>query len=99
MTQIIAIVVMIVSSVVVCRQIGTDKAHIGSMMKIKRIDSDVSFRAAAYAKLELSGTQEDSMVMWNLFPHRTNQGWWTKYNRTKASKGFANWNKELTKTD
>lgn len=99
MTQIIAVVVMIISSIIVCRQIGTDRSHIGSMMKIKRIDSAVPFRAAAYSRLELSDAQENSMVMWNLFPHRTNEGWWEKYNRTKASKDFANWDKELAKTD
>lgn len=62
---------------------------------MKRIDSLVRFRAAAYARLELTQVQEDAMVAWHLFPLRSNTDWWSKYEKIRADGNFENWDNVL----
>ncbi|KAI8935181.1 hypothetical protein NX059_007774 [Plenodomus lindquistii] len=97
-TQLLVVALLTSSTIVACRQIGSDREHVGGCMMIKRADSHVPFRAAAYARLELTPAQEQSMVLWNLFPHRSNKVWWNKYKVTKASKNFETWDQLLAKT-
>lgn len=79
-SQIIAIVLLISATVIAARQIGMDRGHIGHRMNLERFDdSKHSFRAATYAQLKLSREEEESMVIWSLFPHRSNKKWWKKY--------------------
>jgi hypothetical protein len=56
-------------------QINTDREHIGEVFVLKREDSKVPFRAAAYARLSLTESEEEFILHWNLFPHRSNEKW------------------------
>lgn len=94
-TQLLAVIILILSTTIAYRQIGNDKAFVGSLMHFKRADSHVRFRAAAYARLELTSAQEHSMVLWNLFPHRSNKPWWSKYKNAKAAADFETWDQVL----
>lgn len=94
-TQLVAVALLISSTIVACRQIGSDPRSVGRRLQLKRVDSHVPFRAAAYARLELTPAQEHSMVLWNLFPHRSNKVWWNKYRLSKATKDFQTWDQVL----
>jgi hypothetical protein len=97
-TQLVVVALLTSSTIVACRQIGSDREYVGGCMRIKRADSPVPFRAAAYARLELTPAQEHSMVLWNLFPHRSNKSWWNKYRSAKASRRFETWDQLLART-
>lgn len=97
--QLFSIAVLLIATVLVVHGVGDDETCIGSQLSLQRIDSPgKDFRAAAYARLNLTETQEASMVQWNLFPHKSNERWWARYrdcvseNRTEA---FEEWDKLL----
>ena len=46
------------------------------------------FRAAAYTRLNLTPAQEDSVVLWNLFFHRSSEYRWDKYWKAKEAQDF-----------
>ncbi|KAJ5591437.1 hypothetical protein N7450_005409 [Penicillium hetheringtonii] len=77
-------------------QIGAERYRIGGSMRLVRKDSLDQFRAATYAHLNLTPTEEECMVNWHLFPQRSNQTWWQKYRQQCASDdGFSRWNEVL----
>jgi hypothetical protein len=82
--QIISVCVLAGSSVVAVLQIGDFQSLIGT-----KLDFDITLgdpnetRTAAYARLKLSAKEEDSMIQWNMFPHKSNEFWWRRY-RTVA---------------
>ena len=99
LNQLLAIALLLVSTVLVAQRIGDDETRIGSHLHIQREDAVGSdFRAAAMARMELSDTEEETMLAWNLFPQRSNWEWWQKYRVCQSSadgRAFRNWNRVL----
>ncbi|KIX08977.1 uncharacterized protein Z518_00055 [Rhinocladiella mackenziei CBS 650.93] len=102
--QLLSVAVLAVSTILAIRGVG-DMPHLLG----ERLYIDVScrsaneFRAAAYAALNLSEKEEQSMVLWNLFPHRSNTRWWERYRaaideRSGGNKQWASWDKILAGT-
>lgn len=96
--QILSTFVILVGTMATVYQIGSRECQIGSRLMLEQVDTgrDQDYRAAAYARLLLSEKEEESMVQWHLFPHRSNQHWWAKYRLgTKHGKlgspGFTSW--------
>ena len=100
LNQILAVAVLLVSTVVMARQIGDDDSCIGSHLHIQREDFvGPDFRAAAMARLELSTTEEETMLAWSLFPQKSNKDWWQKYRICQASAdglAFRRWDQVLS---
>ncbi|KAL9029667.1 MAG: hypothetical protein Q9196_002121 [Gyalolechia fulgens] len=82
--QIVSICVLVSGSVLAVLQLGDFQSLIGNVL-----DFDITLgdphgnRTAAYARLNLSAKEEDSMIQWNMFPHKSNDFWWHRY-RTVA---------------
>ncbi|RBR03241.1 uncharacterized protein FIESC28_11795 [Fusarium coffeatum] len=93
--QIYAVLLLLVPTVLVAKLVGNQDTEIGRRLSMKRTDSLVRFRAAAYARLELTQVQEDAMVAWHLFPLRSNTDWWSKYEKIRADGNFENWDNVL----
>lgn len=78
--QIVSVIVLVGSSVLVVSQVGELPYSIPPGLCIDVIEGDpAEMRSAAYARLELSESEEKSMRKWNLFPHKSNVGWWNRY--------------------
>ncbi|VUC37995.1 unnamed protein product, partial [Clonostachys rosea] len=95
-SQIICVVLLISAAILTNRQLGTDRCRIGRCMELTRVDAKLRFRAAAYARLQLTVTEEDSLVLWNLVPHKSNKEWWAKYDAAKKEGSFENWDRRLS---
>ncbi|RYP66162.1 hypothetical protein DL769_006106 [Monosporascus sp. CRB-8-3] len=96
--QLVAVILLICPTVLVAWQIGMDRSQVGRKLAFSRDDAQVPFRAAAYARLDLTPEQEESLVKWNLAPHRSNKLWWDKYRNVKALRNFESWDTILGKS-
>jgi hypothetical protein len=84
-TQIILVVVVLVSTVIEVQRFGADESHIGHHLRMFQTDDHaVDSRSKAYLKLDLDTNQEESMVKWDLFPLRSNEVWWQRYRMLQA---------------
>lgn len=99
LNQLLAVTVLLISTVVAAQRVGDDDSCIGSHLHIQREDFVGSdFRAAAMARMELSSAEEETMRAWNLFPQKSNRDWWQKFRVCQASpngRAFRNWDKVL----
>lgn len=79
--QMLAVSVLVASTVCVIVGVGTDKEMIGSRIVLHRTDHQGrnNSMAAVFARLKLCAAEEESMVAWKLMPHRRNEIWWRKY--------------------
>ncbi|RWA04020.1 hypothetical protein EKO27_g11082 [Xylaria grammica] len=96
--QLLTVVLLLSATTILAWQVGRDPKHIGSRLLLDCELLDVGFRAATYARLDLSKQEENSMVYWNLFPHRSNKTWWLKYQKAKRENGFATWDQQLAES-
>lgn len=96
LSQILTVALLIAGTILAAGQIGTDRRHVGRKIVLDCTKSDVPFRAATYANLDLTPKQEDSMVLWNLFPHRSNKLWWLKYRDAKSRGSFTSWDSMIS---
>ncbi|PYI07808.1 hypothetical protein BO78DRAFT_396151 [Aspergillus sclerotiicarbonarius CBS 121057] len=97
--QIVSVVVLLASTLIVVHRIGEGEHLIGENIAVSRHDDlEEQFRAATYARLGLSEKEEQSMVLWNLFPHESNTAWWVRYRDcVQRSRGaFKGWDRKLT---
>ncbi|KAI1448495.1 hypothetical protein F5Y02DRAFT_431292 [Annulohypoxylon stygium] len=84
--QIITVVIMIIATVATIFGIGCDEFSIGRQLHIHSIDTHglEDRRTVVYARLKLTDQEEQSMLMWGLFPQRNNLDWWARYHRLKV---------------
>ncbi|KAF2705091.1 hypothetical protein K504DRAFT_494443 [Pleomassaria siparia CBS 279.74] len=87
-TQLITVVVMLVSTVLTHFRVGCDDNIIGQRLRADRCDFEhtKTRRQDVYVELELESHEEDSLLQWNLMPHRTSPGaknWWIEYAEKK----------------
>jgi hypothetical protein len=99
LNQLLAVAVLLGSSAMVAWRVGDDETQIGRRLCIKRSDHPLpDFRAAAMARLNPSPSEEDSLLAWGLFPHRSNTNWWRKFRACQAEadlQPFRKWDKIL----
>ena len=97
--QILAVTVLLVSTIVVAQRFGDDDSCIASRLYIQREDFiGPDFRAAAMARMDLSKTEEENMLAWSLFPQKSNKDWWQKYRVCQGSvdrRAFRYWDQVL----
>lgn len=97
--QLLTVPLLVVATVLKVYGFSEDQSRIGTFLLLQRVDPGRrDFRAAAYARLELSKQEEDSMVQWNLFPHKSNTRWWERYRECRQDKylqSFEMWDKKL----
>lgn len=96
--QLVTVALLVVPTLLVAWQIGVDASQVGQKLELTHSDTGVPFRAAAYARLGLTPSEEQSMIVWNLFPHLSNEGWWSKYRKAKEAGDFGAWDKLLGKS-
>lgn len=98
--QILSVCILLAATVLVVQQVGDRQDRVGSYLSFNiSVAGGNEFRAAAFARLRLSENEENSMIQWNLFPHRSNEHWWMKYHQALADKEgsqLRHWNAILT---
>ena len=79
--QLAIVVVTISATVLTARRVGTENDGVGKTLQVARLElpSKDGTRDEAYAMLDLSGEEEDTMVDWSLFPRRQKKEWWDQY--------------------
>lgn len=78
--QMLCVFVLAASSVITVLQIGDCRNLIGTQLDFDIHTGDpAETRTPVYARLNLKEHEEQSMIQWNMFPHRTNERWWTRY--------------------
>lgn len=85
-TQIVTVVLIVLPTVLTVRKWGCDNDEIiGTRLRATvTLNHDESARRQdAYVALRLTEEEDDSMVDWNLMPHRTNRLWWNEYKAKK----------------
>jgi hypothetical protein len=87
-TQLITVFLMIISTVMTHYGIGCDDSIIGRRLRAEQYDLGPgrARRQDVYVALNLEKHEEDSMLAWNLMPHRTSPGakdWWAAYEKKK----------------
>ena len=72
--------------------IGGVKHKIGDRLLVQRSEDNGTSdrRTPAYVRLNLTPEEEESMMLWNLFPRRSNQQWWKGYLAAKEEKAPRN---------
>ena len=93
--QIIAVTILIGSTILFVNRIWCDELSISSHLEIKRFDEQEGkdTRARAYQRLDLADSEEISLVTWGLFPQRTNVEWWARYRKIDLGTVNANFEK------
>ncbi|RBR01893.1 hypothetical protein FVER53263_20893 [Fusarium verticillioides] len=81
--QILCVVIMLFGTFLTAMHIGDLPFAIGTQL---RLDVDLGdpdwLRSPAYARLNLTRIEEDTMVHWNMMPQRSNEFWWTRFRTT-----------------
>ncbi|KAJ6258802.1 hypothetical protein Dda_6856 [Drechslerella dactyloides] len=97
--QILTVVLLAASTVLVTYRVGDDEGRISRHLELNCINAEgqPDFRAFAYARLKMTEKEEESMLLWNLFPHRSNEKWWSRYMECKGDiSKFQNWDRILS---
>lgn len=83
--QILTVVTLILATVIFVRGFCCNELQIGRRMNILRLNpsNGDDARSIAYARLRLSSEEEAAMLAWSLFPQRSNQPWWKRYESLK----------------
>jgi hypothetical protein len=104
LNQLLTIILLLIPTLLVATNFMIYDTHIGSRLQFQIMrPSEPEFRATALARLELNPEEEDSMVLWGLYPHRSNRIWWDRYETAKKAHGiggFRYWDQVMAgKTD
>lgn len=94
-SQILYIALVITTTILTFRQVGAGRHHISHNLELTIGKRELRFRAATFARLELTKSEEESMILWNLMPHRSNKNWREKYETTKKDENFEYCDKAL----
>ncbi|KAF2023978.1 hypothetical protein EK21DRAFT_79767 [Setomelanomma holmii] len=94
--QLITVVIMVSATVLATRGVGDTESRIGRRLLLERSDLEgKAARARLFANLDMTETEENSMVHWNMFPQRSNAHWWSRYQTCKQEKSFEKWGEML----
>lgn len=88
-TQLLTVALLVSSTWLVVRGFGCNESEIAHSIRVQRIPStcnkETDRRMWAYAKLQPTAEEEDSLAVWNLLPRKVNTGWWKEYESAKQS--------------
>ena len=89
LVQIAIIIATVSATVLTAFGIGTVGDGVGRTLQVVRSEhpNRQGRRGEAYAMLNLSKAEEETMIDWALFPQRRNLNWWNQYRGYKAVKG------------
>jgi hypothetical protein len=87
-TQLVTVSVMVVATIATHFHIGCKEEIVGTKLGAAKegFGPERSRRKDVYAALGLEEHEEESMLAWNLMPHKTTpaaSGWWTSYKKDK----------------
>ena len=82
--QILSVVWLAIGTILTVYRVGDNMSVIGSALQIQQEDlpgnDGRDSRSVAYARMNLSYEEKQSMVSWHLFPQTSNKPWWERYN-------------------
>lgn len=87
-TQLLTIVLLISSTWLVANGFGCDDSRIGRSIRVETILDNPQVedrRMWAYAKLQPTSEEEESLINWHLLPRKINTAWWNEYNGAKEA--------------
>lgn len=87
-TQILTVALLVASTWLVVRGFGCDESEIGDSIRVQKHQNDFTVadrRMWAYAKLQPTVEEEESLADWNLLPRKVNKAWWREYDNAKQS--------------
>lgn len=98
--QIITVSVLVLSTILAAHRVSDDESRIADNIKILRADAapgKKNHRTTTYAQLRLSDSEIESMLLWSLFPHRSNTDWWLWFQKVcdDGSDDFQCWGRLL----
>ncbi|KFA72445.1 hypothetical protein S40288_10289 [Stachybotrys chartarum IBT 40288] len=86
-TQILTVALLLVSTYLTAMHVGARSDAVGSRLWLSVDVGDPAWsRRFSYARLRMTKSEEDSMVLWGLMPHRSNTWWWSRYRDTEAAR-------------
>ena len=85
LSQIYAVVVMLIPTILTVYRFGFDDDIIGRRLCPEFSELDSAKRMDVYASLSLTTEEEDTMLGWGLMPHPRNEAWWQQYKQKKES--------------
>lgn len=86
LSQILTVAVLVGATVFMIYGVGAEHKNIGSRLCVSRVVHPGSDRRTAmYVRMDLTPTEERSMLAWSLFPHESNTVWWDKYRDAQAA--------------
>ncbi|KAF5664291.1 hypothetical protein FHETE_7174 [Fusarium heterosporum] len=81
--QILCVVIMLSGTFLTAIHIGDLPSRIGTKLHLGvDLGNPDWFRSPAYARFDLTETEEETMVRWNLMPQRSNKFWWERFRTT-----------------
>jgi hypothetical protein len=86
-SQICTVVLLVASTWLTVHGFGCDEGALGDHTTIERVKDDLPMgdkRMWAYARVQPTEAEEDSMCHWGLLPRKVNTDWWIKYAEAKA---------------
>ena len=97
LNQLLTVVVVVGATALVVWKVGDDESRIGKRLRIHRSDHPPpDWRATAISRLQLSRTEEDCLLTWNLLPQRSNEIWWQTFRQCQEEPElFKNWSQML----
>ncbi|KAI0845010.1 hypothetical protein F5Y00DRAFT_265975 [Daldinia vernicosa] len=85
--QILCVVALLVGTYLTAIHIGDSREAIGNRLWLEEDMGDPKWnRSLAYARLEMTDTEEECMVRWGLMPQRSNTWWWNRYQKEYVGK-------------
>jgi hypothetical protein len=87
-SQICTVVLLVLSTWLTVHGFGCDENTLGDHTTIEIVDSLSKIgdrRMWAYARVQPTDAEEDSMCHWGLLPRRVNEAWWQEYAETKIT--------------
>ncbi|KAL3422516.1 hypothetical protein PVAG01_06672 [Phlyctema vagabunda] len=84
-TQTFTVVLLVGSTWLVVRGFGANDSELGDYISVVKLDNirRDDRRMWAYAELQPTIEEEETLVTWNLLPRHVNKAWWEDYGRAK----------------
>ncbi|KAF2191658.1 hypothetical protein K469DRAFT_555250 [Zopfia rhizophila CBS 207.26] len=89
-TQIVTVFIMVISTLLTHFKAGCDDHIVGTRLRAQLQKLEMKRRQDVYVALQLEDYEEESMLQWNLMPHKTqspmSKQWWDDYFTKKSSR-------------
>ncbi|MCJ1323574.1 hypothetical protein MMC10_000235 [Thelotrema lepadinum] len=102
LNQLISIAVLLLSTLLFTYGVGADYHLVANCVRIRRFDETKGFpsRSRVYLRLDLTVSEEDTLIGWGIMPQRSNKDWWQLFRSRGAETSpaaFIAWRDALLK--